>query len=182
MKTILFPTDFSDTAKNAFDYAIRIAEAIEGELLLLHTYRVPLDYHIPSNLLESMAEDEHKTVSKILDALIENYYKAHPEARTKVVMTPLAIQGFTAEVIVKAAETHQADMIVMGTNGASGLEKIFLGSMTATVIEQTKCPVLAVPQKASFEGFKQLIYASDFSPADFQSISQKQNQLFHIVS
>jgi len=172
MKKILFPTDFSDTASNAFQFAAKIAEALEGELVLLHTFRTPLDYHIPSYMIDEMAEDEERTVMRILDKIIADYYEKNPLSEGKVILTPLAIQGFTAEAIVKTAEMQEADMIVMGTKGATGLEKIFLGSMTATVIDQAKCPVLAVPIKATFDGFKQLIYASDFSPNDFTTISQ----------
>ncbi|MGB0525738.1 MAG: universal stress protein [Flammeovirgaceae bacterium] len=172
MKKILFPTDFSDHANNAFDFAAKITEALGGELVILHTYRTPLDYHIPAHMIEKMAEDEHKTVTRILEKTIENYQTENPDAKAKMKMTPLAVQGFTSEIIIKSAETYEIDLIVMGTKGATGLEKIILGSMTATVIDQASCPVLAIPLEAKFTGFKQLIYASDFSPHDFNSIQK----------
>ena len=175
MKTILFPTDFSDIANNAFDFAVRITEALQGSLIILHTYRTPLDYHIPANMIEKMAEDEHKTVMRILEKMIENYFEEHSDMKDKVEMKPLAVQGFTSEVVLEAAKGQDVDLIVMGTKGATGLEKIILGSMTATVIEEATCPVLAIPEGAKFNGFKQLVYASDFSPHDFESIKQLQS-------
>lgn len=173
MKKLLFPTDFSDTAANAFHYAVNLAEALQAELFILHTFRTPLDYHIPADMIEQMAEDEEKTVNRILHKLIENYKAEHPN--TQINMIPLAVQGFTSEIIVKTAKMQDVDFIVMGTKGASGLEKIILGSMAATVIEEATCPVLAIPAEAQFSPFKQLIYASDFSPHDFESIRQLQN-------
>lgn len=175
MKTILFPTDFSDHATNAFEFAVKVAESLDATLLVLHTYRTPLDYHIPSYMVEKMAEDEHKTIMRILEKTISNFYKQNPEAKTKFEMKPLAVQGFTSEVILESAKAHDVDLIVMGTKGATGLEKIFLGSMTARVIEEAECPVLAIPLGAKYGGFKQLIYASDFSPHDFESIQQLQD-------
>lgn len=172
MKRILFPTDFSETATNAFAFAVALAKASGATIDLLHTYRIPMDYHIPSELIDSMDKEEYEIVDLLLKQEINQYFEKHPEDVGKVNITQHAVQGFTTDTIIAFAEQHKEDLIVMGTKGASGLAKIFLGSMTAGIIESSKCPVLAIPEKAKFKGIHNLMYASDFSPKDYDSIHQ----------
>lgn len=172
MKSILFPTDFSPLADNALIFAGAMAHAMGASIELLHTYRVPLDYPIPASMLDEMDKDEHLMVEKILQNTISKYYEQHPEHKDSVKMTATAIQGFTADVIVENAEAHNHDIIIMGTKGASGLTEILLGSMASSIIDSAKCPVMAIPEKAVFEGIHHLVYASDFSAKDYDSIHQ----------
>lgn len=172
MKNILFPTDFSDTAENAFRFAIGVAIAFEAHIDLLHTYKVPLDYHIPADLIQKMSRDEEKTVHLMLDKVIKDYFAGYPNARKKITIEPLAVQGFTADKILESAKKRGSDLIVMGTQGASGWSQALVGSMTSSVIERAKVPVLAIPEGAKFNGFQHIVYGSDFSPSDFGTISQ----------
>lgn len=172
MKRILFPTDFSDAAKNALAFAVALAKASGASLDMLHTYRIPMDYHIPADLIASMDKEEHEIVDALLARVVEQYFEAHPQDKGKVNIDTFAEQGFSSDVIINFAKKHQHDLIVMGTKGASGLAEVFLGSMTANVMERSKCPVLAIPQKAKFEGVANMVYASDFSPKDVDSIHQ----------
>jgi hypothetical protein len=61
-------------------------------------------------------------------------------------------QGFAEDCIITEAETKKADLLVMGTKGATGLREAFIGTITAGVIESINIPVLVVPEKAKFTG------------------------------
>ena len=172
MNNILFPTDFSPTADTAFQFAVALAKANEGHIDLLHTYRVPLDYHLPAEMIEKLSDDEHKSILGLLKKIIANFFRENPSAQQKITIEPVALQGFTSEVIAQAGKDRNSNLIIMGTQGASGLEKYFLGSMTTSVIDKTDIPVLAIPEGAVFKDFKNIIYASDFSPSDFEKLKQ----------
>ena len=62
------------------------------------------------------------------------------------------VQGAPIEAILNAAREMQMDLIIMGTEGASGLREIFIGSNAGEVLEKAHCPVLSVPEKATFDG------------------------------
>jgi nucleotide-binding universal stress UspA family protein len=172
MKKILFPTDFSPAAANAFRFAAEVALASGASIDLLHTYRVPIDYHIPASLIASIDAEEHEVVDILLQQTIRQYFDAHPGHEGRLQVNPKAVQGFTTDVILNFARTEGHDLIVMGTKGATGLAEVLLGSMTAGIIEDATCPVLAIPEQARFEGVGNVLYASDFLPKDYQSLHQ----------
>jgi nucleotide-binding universal stress UspA family protein len=67
---------------------------------------------------------------------------------------------------------NNVDLIVMGTQGASGWEKVLIGSYTAAILDETECPVLVVPSNVTFKGIKKIMYATDFQFNDFAAINQ----------
>jgi nucleotide-binding universal stress UspA family protein len=172
MKKILFPTDFSATAANAFSFASALAQASGASISLLHTYRVPMDYHIPADLVQAMDKDEKETSLHLLERFMDKFYKEFPALDGVLKVDFHAVLGFTSEAIANEAQRLDADLIVMGTKGASGLSEVLLGSMAASVIEEAKCPVLVVPDGAVFSGISNILYASDFSPKDYNTIHQ----------
>lgn len=170
MKKILFPTDFSPAADNALAYALAIAKAQGASLLLMHTYRLPLDYSIPPNIIDMMEKDEHAKVEQALMRYAQGI-KEKQDCQDVEVST-LAVQGFTSETIAGTAKSEGADLIVMGTKGASGVAGTLLGSMTSSVIGQAHCPLLVVPESAQYKPVSKILYASDFSPSDYPNIHQ----------
>jgi nucleotide-binding universal stress UspA family protein len=166
MKTILVPTDFSKNAKNALIYAIEIAKKMKAKIIVLH---VPYDTFIITDAVfiskQILAMDRKaKKGLADLSALVENTGNIKCEM--------LNIQGFTIEVILETIKKKKVDMIVMGTKGASGIKEVIMGSNTAKVIEKATCPVIAVPSKAVFEGFKKITYATNYILSDFLALKQ----------
>ncbi len=156
MKNILFPTDFSDASLNAFVYALRIADKWQAKVTTLHVFQRP-DIrgaaHIP-HVMESF----YNTIDLYE---FENYRDAMPplhEIAEKENLDHLEINHVleegdnTVKTIIKIAEREEAELIVMGTTGAHGLKEIFLGSVAGEVLENAKCPVLAIPIKGTFDG------------------------------
>jgi nucleotide-binding universal stress UspA family protein len=142
LKRILVPTDFSKFSQNALSYAAALAEKFGAELYLLHVVQ-NIGVMIPDmvNVVPPiMPSNEQMTgaVREALDRVIKDNklerFKPKPEVRLG---TPFY------EIIQFAKETN-ADLIVMGTHGHSGLAHMLLGSVTEKVVRKAPCPVLTV--------------------------------------
>jgi nucleotide-binding universal stress UspA family protein len=155
MKKILFPTDLSEAANNAFIYALHLADRLEAAIVLLHVYQRP---ELRAVEWSDTLEELYKTYDL---AEFESYKNAIPALKAiqeKAGFQHLSIKhnlkGATkiVETILETAEEETVDLIVMGTTGASGLKEIFQGSIAGEILENANCPVLTVPVKAKFDG------------------------------
>ncbi|WP_339624730.1 universal stress protein [uncultured Winogradskyella sp.] len=164
MKNILLPTDFSENSWNAIKYAIRFFETKECNFYVLHVSRLTnissnntfiLDQNVVDELYITPAKQKLRTVLKQISQAALNF--KHHKFYT------LTDYGFFIDSIRKTVEEKDIDCIVMGTKGASGLEKIILGTNTADVITKVKCNVLAVPENAKFVRLNEMAFPTDFS-------------------
>jgi nucleotide-binding universal stress UspA family protein len=160
MVNILVPTDFSSLSKVALQYAIKIANRIDGTITLLHV--VPITQTVRATMHEKLRDLEEDLITfahRDLDRLIKEVCRS---VKTDEPLRSCVMRGSSfMEVIQKEAKRLKIDLIVMGTRGASGLKKTVVGSNTTAVIEFSQKPVLAVPDKGQFTGFKDVIYATD---------------------
>ncbi|MEZ5042226.1 MAG: universal stress protein [Saprospiraceae bacterium] len=154
MKKILFPTDLSDAANHAFIYALHLANKWGASITTLHVYQEMQvgDVHLPGSLYDfyqSMDlysfENYRDTIPTLVTLAEENNF-GHIEIRH------MLEEGEVVRNILAAAKKEEADIIVLGTTGARGLKGLFLGSVAGEVLENAKCPVLAVPAKTKFDG------------------------------
>lgn len=146
MKKILVPTDFSENAKHAVRIAAAIAAKNNAQMEIVHAntavaYAPPLpEYYAPEqyNLADynEVAADELYALKQEI-ANIKGVEKVGIETRIE--------EGFLYSAIRRVAEEDGADLIVMGTKGATGAVEFFVGSNTEKVIRTAPCPVLAVP-------------------------------------
>ena len=143
MQKILVPTDFSDNALKAVAQACEIAKKTDAVIHLLHVVEPTLN-------MATMQTDQsgNKVVadkSESLDLSLKAIAEVYPDVK----ISPFLVGGNVIPSILKYAEKENPDLIVMGTKGASGLKKLFIGSVTAGIIGKTNFPVLTVP--ASYE-------------------------------
>jgi len=157
MKKILVPTDFSENADAAVRAALLIAEQFDNMVIHL--------VHISSSHLISSSVNRADKIQKqnILDKLVETIKRNHLSFNDSLI--PKVINGNPIEMICKYAESENIDLIVMGTQGATGLKEIFWGSNTAGVTKQSTVPVLAVPEDFVLRPFKEIVYAVDSNNA-----------------
>lgn len=159
MKTILVPTDFSKCSCNAINYATALANKSNAKIILLHVYHVPVPS--PETSLNPLTISEFhevniKRMKKMTDfELIINDKPPILEIEYE------AVAGFAVTEIIEAAKKHDAGLIVMGTQGASNLTEIIMGSITAHVIAKSTVPVLAVPLSAKYIGLNKIVLAAD---------------------
>lgn len=168
MNKILVPTDFSPHAENALNYAMDLAKKENAKLILLHAYHVnyQVSYGEPQLLSQEM-ETLQKASEEGLKSLTVKIDHAGG-IPYETVSTP----DLATDAILNAIEDHNIDLVVMGTKGATGLQEIILGSNTTSVIGKTSCPVLAVPEDASFREIKQITYATDYHNEDIHSLQK----------
>jgi len=168
MKKILFPTDFSQTANNAFLYALQLAKSIDAEIITLHVYELPqMDYmEVPVYLLEVYEVTELSNFENYKQHIpvLRNIAEQHRLGDIKI--SNVLESGNLIDSIRKISETESIDYIVMGTKGAEGLTATFLGSVTEKVMHHTKTVVLAIPEECRFESPKSLLFITKFKESD----------------
>lgn len=162
MKNVLIPTDFSETAKNAFLYAQSFLSE-DTALTVFHAYHPQIDpvYPYLGTPSESFFKQKEATVrnwSKKYYPLVEGnvLVKANLE-------TELKIASPTHAIVEKSKEM---DLIIMGATGETTvLEKVF-GSTATFVARNAHCPVLMIPKDYQFQGYKKILYTSNIEDFD----------------
>lgn len=174
MNTILFPTDYSHTALNALQYACELALKNDATLVLLHVYDIPMiDANMAMDLMSSIEKEMNQQSVKDLEELFQKVKVSASDDRLEnLEVRYLARHGFAIEQILEVAGQVKADLIVMGTTGASGIKEYLIGSNTEKVLEHAICPVLAVPHEAKFYSINNIVYASDLREGDKPALTQ----------
>ncbi len=160
MVNILVPTDLSEVSKIAVQYALKIVNKLGGTLTVLHVVIIIQPTRATMRLqLKSLEKDLMETSREDMEAFVKTISK---QLKTEVSINVKVAKGTSFNDTVKReAKKLRTGLIVMGTKGASGLRKYVLGSNTASVIEVSHVPVLAVPELGEFKSFKNVVYATD---------------------
>jgi len=158
MKKILVPCDFSDTARQAYKFALDIASANAGEVIVLKIidltpiYIESLDsnpYYV--NTMSILAELEQEAKMDF-----ENLKKHNGTANVPV--TFVVEKGIVSQAILKHIHEQNADLVVMGTHGASGLKEFLIGSNTEKIVRTAPVPVFAVHRATPVSGIKNIVF------------------------
>ncbi len=168
MKKILFPTDFSPAAQNAFDFAKKMAVDLNGKIDVLNVYGLPAvdASSVPPEYIQQMLDEHKEVVTKKLDAFVG-------EGTNGLVGEKFAEYGlFVAHEVKDYVKKNNHDLVVMGTKGERNVLAKMMGSATTETMMTAPRPVLAVPPDAKYTGIKKIAYATDFHPADAPSIEQ----------
>ena len=174
MKKILFPTDFSETANNAFIYVLEMASTFDSEVIVLHVYNLPpISYEgypiYVSEVYETIELEKFENFKDQIPYLRKIAEEHHLE---NVKMSHVLEQGDLVEVIKTMVKKDSIDMIVMGTNGASGMRETFLGSNTGSVISSVPATLLSVPLKAKFSQINTIAFTTRFEEKDRSALRQ----------
>jgi nucleotide-binding universal stress UspA family protein len=170
---ILCPVDFSGHSRLALDYATALARWYEAEVVAFHAYAVAT---VPATIGAFPAATSvglpltREEILRDLDVFVRPVHAAQVPART------IVTTGSAAHSILELAEKLPASLIVMGTHGASGFERLMLGSVTEKVLRKASCPVLVVPRHADAPSgkpivFRRILCAVDFSPCSRKAVS-----------
>jgi len=175
MKKILFPTDFSKTASNAFVYALHLAKSIDAEIFVLHSYEMPI--------ISTTSGGQPNLIQGVYESIELNNFERYKEEGPKlrevakeynledVKLTFIFEEGLLLSNMKRIIKEEAIDFVVMGTNGNHSLEKKLLGSNTVNVINSIDIPILSVPGKAKFRslfsfGFATMLNESDKAGID----------------
>ncbi len=176
---ILVPTDFSDVAECAVKHAINVAKAYKNEITLM--------YVIEEGLLGSIFS---KSQSDLLKDAMQTKLQVRAEAIAKETGIKVATRigsGKVYKVVAETANIEKYDSIIMGSHGASGLERI-VGSNASRTIQYAEVPVVVVKNSTvSSDGYKKIVMPFDLTVESRQkldwgiNIAQKFNSEIHIV-
>lgn len=164
MKTILIPTDFSAISENAVDYAAEIAKADNAEIVLLHVYQAPFVTPEVPSMVTSINDIEESCVKELIKLRSRIHLQHGPHIKVEYAYRC----GYAVEEIDRVAKELHPDLIVMGMRGAGYLEKKLIGSVTTSLIEKTKYPVLIINKGIKFNGLKKIVFAYDYLPLENQ--------------
>jgi nucleotide-binding universal stress UspA family protein len=139
-KNILVPTDLSEGATEALDYACELATTLGATIHLVHAIGIPalglpeLGVALTSTVIDTMIEDNQKSLEALAAA-----------RRPVVTIGQVLLRtGDARDVINETAVEVSADLIVMGTHGRRGVSRALLGSVAESVVRSASCPVLTV--------------------------------------
>jgi nucleotide-binding universal stress UspA family protein len=137
IKKILAPVDFSENSQKVLESAVFFAGKCEAELHVIYVVQSFEDYSgffVPHTPIIKFEEEMIQSAEKKM----EDFLQGHREATAKV------LSGDVAEEIVDYASRAGIDLIVMGTHGYKGIEKIMFGSVATKVVKSAPCPVLTI--------------------------------------
>jgi universal stress protein A len=141
-RRILHPTDFSPASRRAFTTALGLARTLDAELTIAHVVATPVPWTgdmfvgVPPSVYEDLRSTARRDAQAQLDRLVKQ------AAGVKVRVRGAILEGLPHQAIVRRA--RQADLIVIGTHGRTGLPRVLLGSVAARVVALAGCPVMTV--------------------------------------
>ncbi len=161
-KRILFPTDFSECADEAYEYALLIANMYNAELHAFHTFKTSSisfgpEYSIPYTL---EIDSSYPGISK---KQMDKYVAKYGIAEDKIIKKYKA--GYaTAPTIIEYIKKNKIDLVIMGTHGHRGFRHMLLGSITEEVLKISPCPVITIRKDDSIKAVpKHILVPTDFS-------------------
>ncbi|SEF87783.1 universal stress protein [Algoriphagus boritolerans] len=151
---LIVPIDFSENSIKALEFAIFMADKKHGEITLVHVVEVVYDFASQAAIaLDTMIKDGEKLLIK----LIEKYEASGVKMDYKIT------DGVPSISIVRIADELGVSLIVMGTQGASGIKKALIGTTTVNLIREANCPVLVVPAQAKVTEINKVTLALEFA-------------------
>lgn len=169
-KNVLCPVDFSETSARALTYATALARWYDAHLEVLHVVPAFEQGGPPSQL------DTAGGARPSREQLLSDIDRAIAAAGGSDLKSgAVAQEGRPHEIITCRARALPADLLVMGTHGRSGFNRLLLGSVTEKVLRQVTCPILTVPPAAPHEGmapvtFEKIVCAMDYSPSALKAL------------
>lgn len=146
IKNILCAVDFSEGSARVAEYAVTLAKATGAAIQCVYVAPSLAEYvgfNVPQAALDTFVGDVVASAETTMHDFIEQHFKGLP-AKGQV------LTGYPAEEILKLADSLHADMIVMGTHGRTGFDRIIFGSVAEKVVKTATCPVLTIkPREAA---------------------------------
>ncbi len=163
MKKILFPTDFSPVALNAYKYAVEFAKVTGASIDILYVYPFPItgsEEYVHPDQIQAIIRERERVAMKKMKAFCESC--PFDNIGKKIAQHSI----FEEQDIIEQSKKNIYDLVIMGTKGERNRLDKFMGSITTRTMMNAGCPVLAIPENAKFEGIKQIVYATTMNSKD----------------
>ena len=162
MKRFLAPTDFSDIAGRAMEFAIHLALKCDAEVLFLHAYEVPFSGGAGAGGMKNLDQLHREDAQKRLRKFETKLEETHPTLKYKTFNDA----SLPVDSIKAFCEEKDFDLVIMGTAGATGIVD-FVGSTTSNVIGKVDVPLIAIPASSKNDFPSNVLVASDFKSKNF---------------
>lgn len=189
MKRIVLPTDFSENANNAIEYALNLFKEEECSFYLLHVFspsiyyeekalyddrRIPLD---DANQIDSLRQ-----LNELNERILTKF------KNPKHIYVPHSTLGFLVDEIRSMIKKEKIDLVIMGTKGATGAKEVLFGTNAVDVIKKIEHPIIAVPSNYTYGAPKNILFPTDYE-IDYQktqfsellNIAQQYTSTIHIL-
>lgn len=179
-KIILVPLDFSQQSLVALHHAELVTRVLEGELYIIHVVDEPgaISSFFSNVDMDEVSEKIWEKMSELESQIVSRGIKAHS----------MVARGKIYEEVVRTAELIGASFIVMGTNGADGIMKRFIGSNALRVVRESRVPVISLKGKPKQDGFKNIVLPLDLTKETREKVnkaielSRQFGAFIHVVS
>lgn len=169
IKNILVPIDFSTTARNAYQYAKKLAEKLNASVTLIHIeeYYMPLseipfdistqkEYYVKEDMANFIKEENSDDDWIIINQKLKNK----------------TLKGDIEGTIIALSDKSSTDLIVIGTTGLQDFLSKITGNVSLTVAKKAHCPVILVPHLAKWKEIKKIMYASNYDAASSKVVEE----------
>lgn len=163
MRKIILPTDFSKNANNALRYACQLFKYEKSELILLHTYAEGIytdENLLSSQLMEELKSTTKKKTEKTLNDIGSTVQDEFSNPGHSI--TSIAVFGDLVDEVNNLVNSENADLVIMGTRGATNDRNLGMGSNTLLVLKYVECPVLAIPENFKYQEPKNILFPTNF--------------------
>jgi nucleotide-binding universal stress UspA family protein len=141
IKKILFATDFSEGSSHALPYAVDMARQYGAKLYIIHVIfdvAKTAGWYVPHVSIDEIYQDMEKSAKAELEKIIRDEMQGLKDAED------IVLKGIPHEEITKFAGENKVDLIVLGTHGRRGIDRVLFGSTAEQVVRNAPCPVLSV--------------------------------------
>ena len=159
MNKILLPTDCSENSANAIRYALELYSGTQSTFYVLNVQKASSyatdDLLIASpgtSVYEAIVADNKERLEKFMDPLRKQYAQEDFDFQLKVDFDTLT------DAIAQAVKQYEVDLVVMGSNGATGAAEVLFGSNTLKTIRAVNHPLLIIPEGYKFEGINDILF------------------------
>ena len=163
MRKILVPTDFSDNAMNAIQYALELFKYERSDFFIMNAYQDKI--YADTTLLKNETLDKvTKSISDKSQEQLENTLKKIKEIspNPRHTYTIASSNSMLMDEADKIVDEENIDIIVMGTRGETNDRKLTFGSHTLQILKYVQCPVLAIPENYKYTQPKHIFFPTDY--------------------
>lgn len=165
MNKILVPTDFSETAFNALEFAGDLALHYKAEIFLLNCYQLPQgNSSVMIDLQDILDQDSKKALEKQKTTFLNN-----PKF-SELTVNCVSLFGYLNDCVKNVIKNDEIDAVVMGTTGAESSVNKYFGSNTSKLMKKLNVPLFIVPQKKKLD-FKEMVYSLGDCPSEYETSS-----------
>jgi len=154
IKNILVPIDFSVTSRDAYRYAVKLAESLNAKLTVTHVIQNLI--MVSDVMIAPFPLVDRIQIMRDIEQLISE------EGSSKIKVDIEILEGNVVDVLTELSKSNKVDCIVIGTTGLSDILSKLFGSISTKLSNRAYCPVILVPRGAKWEPLKKIVYASNY--------------------